>query len=166
MIRLAQTGDIAEIARIHVASWQAAYKNLLPEEFLARLDAKNRETLWHGVLTSDPHSILIVENENRVAGFCHFTPSRHGSLPDALEITSIYLDPSLFRQGLGTRLISSAIAEATKANYKTVILWVLESNTPARLFYEKHGFSPEGSSKVETGPGFQLNEALYIRSIP
>jgi hypothetical protein len=40
--RLAQPGDAGAIAVVHVRSWQAAYRNLVPQEFLDSLDTSAR----------------------------------------------------------------------------------------------------------------------------
>jgi hypothetical protein len=37
-IRLAQASDARAIAEVHVRSWQAAYRDLLPQEYLDGLD--------------------------------------------------------------------------------------------------------------------------------
>lgn len=164
MVRPATSNDISFIARIHVSSWQAAYDGLIPHDFLSALDARKKEFLWAKVLNDEPGSLFVIEEESIVRGFCHFTRSRHKPLANSGEITSIYLDPGSYRQGMGTRLLAEVI-DAASANYETIILWVLETNLSARRFYEKSGFTLEGSSKTEHGPGFDLKEVLYERSL-
>jgi hypothetical protein len=44
MIRQAILEDAEAIAKVHVASWQAAYKGLMPAEFLASLSVERRKT--------------------------------------------------------------------------------------------------------------------------
>ena len=36
-MRLAMSADAAAIARLHVASWQTAYRGALPDDYLDRL---------------------------------------------------------------------------------------------------------------------------------
>jgi GNAT superfamily N-acetyltransferase len=37
---------------------------------------------------------------------------------------------------------------AVEQGFNEVCLWVLEKNADARLFYEKHGYSPDGAEKL------------------
>ena len=52
-------------------------------------------------------------------------------------ITQLYLDPATRRSGLGTLLVADA-----KSRSDHLTLWCFAENTPARAFYEKHGFMP------------------------
>jgi len=38
--------DLEAIAKVHVLSWQHAYRQLLPQEFLASLSIEQRRTMW------------------------------------------------------------------------------------------------------------------------
>ncbi|WP_160573471.1 GNAT family N-acetyltransferase [Actinomadura physcomitrii] len=45
-IRTATTADAAAIARLHLSSYRAAYRGLLPDGFLAAYDPAERERRW------------------------------------------------------------------------------------------------------------------------
>jgi hypothetical protein len=48
-----------------------------------------------------------------------------------------------------------------QAAYKLVTLWVLDTNTRARRFYEIAGFRSDGAVKVDDRDGFRLREVRY-----
>lgn len=45
-VRHATANDAAAIAQVHVASWQAAYRGLLPEALLVSLSVERRQRHW------------------------------------------------------------------------------------------------------------------------
>jgi hypothetical protein len=50
-IRTARMQDVPEIAAVHVRSWQAAYRGLLPQAYLDGLDPGQRTGQWEQVLS-------------------------------------------------------------------------------------------------------------------
>jgi hypothetical protein len=46
MIRKATPEDARAIAEVHVKSWRAAYRDLLPQDFLQGLSVDRREQQW------------------------------------------------------------------------------------------------------------------------
>jgi hypothetical protein len=46
LIQTAGPADVPEIARLHLASYRAAYRDLLPAAFLAGLTLADRERRW------------------------------------------------------------------------------------------------------------------------
>ena len=53
-IRVATEGDAAGIARVHVRSWQEAYAGIVPDAYLASLDADERTAQWRTYLREGP----------------------------------------------------------------------------------------------------------------
>jgi hypothetical protein len=49
-IQLATANDCRSIAEVHVASWQATYAGLLPEDYLASLSVDQREAMWKQIV--------------------------------------------------------------------------------------------------------------------
>jgi GNAT superfamily N-acetyltransferase len=54
-------------------------------------------------------------------------------------VEQLYVAPESQRQGHGSRLLRLAQSSRT-----TLTLWTFEANTPARAFYETHGFEVDG----------------------
>ncbi|WP_409466269.1 N-acetyltransferase family protein [Amycolatopsis sp. GA6-003] len=151
-IRPATPSDAAGIATVHVASWQAAYAGLLPDDFLSALSIETRERFWASNLAdpSRPHTILTARVANEVIGFAVFGPSRDDdATPKTGELSSIYLLPSEWGRGTG-RALHEECLRSLSTRFETATLWVLSTNTRARAFYERAGWVPDGKTKVET----------------
>jgi GNAT superfamily N-acetyltransferase len=60
------------------------------------------------------------------------------------NVVSMWVRPSARGSGVGEALIG-AIADWAKArDHDSLVLWVTESNTPARNLYDRCGFAPTG----------------------
>jgi len=68
-------------------------------------------------------------------------------------------------RGLGEALIGTVIDWAGARNAASVHLWVTETNKPARLLYERCGFSPTGERQpLPSNP--VLGEIGMARPLP
>jgi GNAT superfamily N-acetyltransferase len=85
--------------------------------------------------------------EGVVAGFCALaTPSRDEDADERVaEIGAIYVNPDIWRAGVGSALMDAALAELRADGWKSVSLWVLAGNQQARDFYARFGFEPDGA---------------------
>jgi hypothetical protein len=64
-IREATMADVAAIARVHVESWRATYKGILPDDYLANLTYEQREPLWREILSKPVgHSLVYMAEDN------------------------------------------------------------------------------------------------------
>jgi ribosomal protein S18 acetylase RimI-like enzyme len=158
-VREARNEDVLSIAEIHVRSWQAAYRGILPDELLDSLSISEHETSWRALL-STPDGLwlnLVAEQDGAgLAGFCSVaTPSRDADASGrTAEIGALYVDPSHWRQGAGGALLSVTLEELGKRRYRDVILWVLPENRAALAFYDRFGFEvEEGVEKREERSG-------------
>jgi GNAT superfamily N-acetyltransferase len=166
LIRRAESTDAAAIAGIHVRSWQAAYRGLIPETYLDQLSPAQRQPMWERELagTSWPRKgILVAEIDGQVSGFAGLCPTRdQDENPENVgEIAAIYLAPEVWGAGVGRHLMASALHALGEAEYEQATLWVLDTNARARRFYEAAGWRSDGAVKADTTRGFLLNEIRY-----
>jgi hypothetical protein len=68
-LRPADIADARAIAKVHVLSWQHAYRGLLPQGFLDGLSVEQRQAMWSSSITQGDMSILVAEVNDRVVGF-------------------------------------------------------------------------------------------------
>jgi ribosomal protein S18 acetylase RimI-like enzyme len=136
VIRVALAPDARAIAEVHIASWQAAYRGMIPDRVLDGLSVDEREQRWAGQIADPEAFVLVAEEGGRIAGFCCTL------LPPGAqaEIPALYLHPDFWRGGIGTALQAAAVEELRARGYREVVLWVLELNEGARAFYERLGF--------------------------
>ncbi|MGW6935592.1 N-acetyltransferase family protein [Lentzea sp. NPDC054927] len=153
-VRLAVVSDAAAVASVHVRTWQAAYRGLVPDSVLDNLSVEERTSMWE---RSIPHGgVWVGVVDDVVVGFAAAGPSRE---PDAdFQLYAIYVLPSAWDSGLGFSLASAAVGDSPD-----VIVWVFDENPRARRFYERFGFRADGLSKTETIGGATLNEIRYRR---
>jgi RimJ/RimL family protein N-acetyltransferase len=167
-VRPARLEDVPALAQIHVASWQAAYRGLLPDTLLAAQSVPHRTQQWTTWL-SEPvviarSGIFVVEDEaDTVAGFVYAGPGRREV--SSGEIYAIYLRPDAFGKGMGQRLLAAGTAWLTAREFRSAFLWVLASNDRARRFYAAAGWEPDGGTQDEVRDGVILHELRYRRSL-
>jgi len=162
-LRHAQSSDIDAIAGIHVAGWQAAYRGILPDSVLDGLQVSERAALWaQGILGPGVHTI-VADVGGRIVGFLRSCPARPiaDPPPDAMEVTHLYVHPSEQRRGTGVALLDRAVDIACEEQYARIILWVLEANRLARLFYQRYGFELDEARR--TDPDFLGSDVVEVR---
>jgi GNAT superfamily N-acetyltransferase len=164
VIRRARVEDAEAIAGVHVRGWQAAYAGVFPAERLARLSVAERAARRREWLEASPAraATLVVEHEDRIAGFAGLGPSRDGA--EDGELYAIYVEPALQRRGLGRALLARAEAELRRLGFAEATLWVLEGNDAARRFYERAGWDADGARRTVTILETNVSEVRYRRS--
>ena len=162
-LRPAEASDAVGLATVHVRSWQAAYRGLVPDDFLDRLSVSDRKKGWHQLLQDRTIKVLVAEEAEKVVAFISFGLLRDGdpTIDFVGEVYAIYALPDFWDRGIGRTLMDAVLTELRGMNCMEVRVWVLETNTRAISFYEKLGFSPDGATKVEPRDGFDLRETRY-----
>jgi L-amino acid N-acyltransferase YncA len=164
-VRLASLADVDAIARVHVRSWQVAYRGQLPDELLDNLSAERRVEAWRRTLESSG-PVLVADRDGVVVGFASVGPSRdEDAHPADGELHAIYVDPPEWDSGVGRALMDRAVAELRRLGYRQAILWVLEPNRRARRFYEIAGWAADGGRKIEEQAGVEFREVRYRRAL-
>jgi ribosomal protein S18 acetylase RimI-like enzyme len=171
LVRPARLDDAAQIAEIHVRSWQLAYRGLVPQEYLDAIDLAARQDRWAESLAHPNRArggtFVAVDDGGVILGFAHAELSRDDdAAAGTAEVWAIYLAPDSWRQGIGRRLLSAVTERLTDIGYAEVTLWVLADNARARRFYEAVGFRPDAEAKVDDRRGFPVREVRYRRSLP
>ena len=149
VIRDATTSDARAIAEVHVASWRWAYRDDLPDASLDGLSADDRERQWSESLAPfEPRAgTLVAEERDRVVGFCSFGPSRDDTATDrTAEVLTIYLLPEAAGRGIGRDLFATAVDRLRALGYERATLWVMASNDRSRRFYDRAGWSWDGTT--------------------
>jgi len=199
-VRDAWPGEARAIAEVHVLSWRAAYRGLLPADVLDGLSVDGRERMWAGILR-DPaprRAVLVAAEEDKVLGFAALGPSRVAELAvqagttegiseeiaeeietvDATvaqtglqtetgELYALYLHPDHWGTGLGARLHTAALRRLHEHGFASAVLWVLAGNERALAFYRRAGWTEDGGTKLDHGPGgAELNEIRLTLTLP
>jgi ribosomal protein S18 acetylase RimI-like enzyme len=171
VIRSALAADAAQIAVVHVRSWQGAYRGLLPQAYLDGLDPAQRVSRWERSLVvagGGRSGVLVADVGGSLLGFVSYSPSRDSDLDSGRvgEIGAIYLLPGAWGKGVGRRLMDAALTCLAESGFAEAALWVLDSNVRARRFYEAGGWSADGAQKLDESRGFPISQVRYRRSLP
>lgn len=161
MIRSAVREDAAALGRLHVETWQTAYRGDFPDEFLDGLDIERRVE-WFGGAIDAEQEILVAEADGVVAGFSSFGSSRSS---DWGEIYAIYVHPDHWGEGHGFDLLTASESRLVKLGFSRVMLWVLSNNLRARGFYERQGWRAGGSIQLEEIGGVHVTEVRYEKTL-
>jgi GrpB-like predicted nucleotidyltransferase (UPF0157 family)/ribosomal protein S18 acetylase RimI-like enzyme len=149
----------SRIAEIHVRSWQAAYRGILPDSLLDGLSVADREQAWRVLLNDGSErwlTLVAEDSRGSITGFCSVaTPSRDKGVDRrTAEIAALYVNPDQWRQGAGSAMLSAAAKELGGKGWRDLTLWVLPENRAALAFYERFGFAVEpGVEKREERSG-------------
>ncbi len=166
LLRAAKSADAMAVARVHVWSWQAAYRGLLPSEYLDQLRPEDRAERYD-FATRDPKSpqTIVAVDAGAIRGFATTAPSRDADLPDYGELGALYVDPDYWGHGIGVTLISAARNQLSALGFENALLWVLMGNVRADRFYRKDGWAPDGLQRTDTVWGVTVNEIRYRRRL-
>jgi GNAT superfamily N-acetyltransferase len=106
LLRRAEPGDEEAVARVHVRSWQVAYRGLLPDDYLDRLSPADRagRYTFAAVGPGSPQTTVAV-GKNGICGFATSGPCRDADKGGAGELYAIYVDPDWWNGGVGRLLM-------------------------------------------------------------
>ena len=163
-IRAAAPSDADAIARVQVASWQVAYRGIVPDEHLDGLDWRERAEVRREQLeraADECVRVHVAVNDGSLVGFMATGPERAAetSAPSGAEVYALYLAPEAWDQGIGRDLLARAVADVP--DDIPVVLWVLTENQRARAFYERQGFRADGAATTIQLGGRELAEVRY-----
>jgi len=146
IVRYAAVADAAEIAAVHVRSWQRAYQGHLDQDFLDALDPVARAEGWRRSLEgpADPRSgTRVAQAADHIVGFAHVGAGRDADADPSStgELVAIYVLPTEWNKGIGSHLIMAALTKLHDAGFQVATLWVLDGNLASTGFYAATGWA-------------------------
>ncbi|WP_230885331.1 GNAT family N-acetyltransferase [Streptomyces spinoverrucosus] len=167
-IRELTLADCDRVAEIRVGGWQSAYRGLMPQSYLDALSvpedaARHRTRFGQG----DGSVVnLVAERRGEVVGWACHGPYRDSEVRTAdAELYAIYVHPERYGEGIGQALLTESIRRCRAAGHPRMLLWVLRDNAPARRFYERAGFAPDGAQEPFEVEGVKVPEVRYAREL-
>ncbi len=161
-LRLAGLEDASAIAEIRVASWRAAYRDLLPAELLAGLRVEDGERRICRLMVDGRQRFWLLEDGGSALGFADFGL---GEQPGVAELRACYLRREAWGLGLGRRLMARLLRDMIEKGYHGASLYVMEGNRRARRFYEAAGWRAEGGSVERLRGGRRCRDLRYRISL-
>jgi ribosomal protein S18 acetylase RimI-like enzyme len=171
IVRAATSGDVEAIADINVKAWQLAYRGIMSDSYLEGLEQnqavaaqRHRDRIdgQHGPPTFE----LVAEHDGAVVGWLRAGPTRDDDRHESQgEIWAVYVHPQVWRAGVGSALMTAALARLASDGYTEATLWVFEENARARLFYERFGWTADGGTEFFERSGRRVIEIRYHRPL-
>jgi len=148
-LRRATNADAAAVGRIHVESWNVAYRGIMPDEVIAKTDLAYRTQFWAERIADPDWPVFVIEERGECVAFCQMIPTRDpdDNAAHIGHITSLHVLPWLRGHGHGRLLMNHVLSEFRNRGFSAVTLWVLEHNLPARRFYEQYGFRKDVATR-------------------
>lgn len=140
MIRAATKDDVDCIAKLRNDTWKTAYKGIVSDQFLSKLD-NNEKAKRFCLFLGEKDKFLFVYSDNRtnqICGYVQFGKPNEFIQADS-EIYALYVLDDFQRQGIGKALMLEANKKLKENGNKNAIIWVFSDNFKARAFYEKLG---------------------------
>jgi GNAT superfamily N-acetyltransferase len=164
LIRPAEPGDEMSVADVHVRSWQAAYKGLLPDEYLNGLHPEDRAKMYTFGSQDLRQPFTIVSTEaHLITGFATIAPARDPDIPDYGELYALYVAPEWWGCGIGLALVSAARDRLYERGFRSAALWVMANNTRAERFYRIDQWKPDGLRRTDIVWDVVVDEIRYRR---
>ncbi|WP_171005620.1 GNAT family N-acetyltransferase [Bacillus sp. E(2018)] len=158
-IRRAKITDAAEIAKVHVKSWQQSYKGLVDDDYLSQMSVTEREERWKEWLVQKSHIVLVLEDENNhLCGFISGGSIRSQHQYES-EIYAFYLEKAVQQKGHGTRMLKAFSIELTSIGKKSMIVWVLKEN-PSKQAYISTGGKKIDEEQITIGKQHLFEECF------
>jgi GNAT superfamily N-acetyltransferase len=178
-IREMTLADCPRVSEIRIRGWQTAYKGLIPQPYLDALSvaedtARRRERFGRGggevvnlvAVGAPPRPSRHWGKDGEVAGWVCHGPYLEGEVrTEDVELYAIYVHPDRVGGGVGSALLRESTSRCAAAGYERMLLWVLKENTPARRFYGRAGFIPDGAEEPFEADGVAVPEVRYLRTL-
>ncbi|WP_420414266.1 GNAT family N-acetyltransferase [Roseibium sp.] len=155
-VRPVRPADVAAVSTIYahyVKYGTATFEEVPPDEqeMAQRIEAIQAQNyLW-----------LVADIASQIAGYAYLAPHKDRSAYRYTAEVSIYMDPSMTRQGVGTQLLAALLKYAEQSHrFATVMAVVGDSaNSGSIALHEKFGFKRRGLSK---GLGYKFGQFIDV----
>lgn len=163
LVREADFDDAAGIADVHVRTWRAAYRDLLPAAYLDTMSDIRHAAMWADVLDqTDRVGVTLIAEAGKagIIGFADCGRERGIRARDHGEISALYVLPDWQRRGVGRALVQAAARALAAGGMTQLVIWVLQENARARGFYAHIG-GTLGETRRSGFLGLDLTEVCY-----
>lgn len=146
-LRSASSQDITAIAEFQTATWNEAYRGLVPQSYLDRATVADREIRWAGRIGR--RDIMLAESDGALVGVASSSLRGDARPGPRLELNSLYVAAERRGNGLGALMLDELLLDAP------AVVWAFSENFRAISFYRRCGFQLDGETKLDPDTGLQ-----------
>lgn len=158
MLRDAGPADLDAVVRVFLGCFRVTYAARLPSRLIESVSDEDARSLWSRALTTPGRQVVVAQVDDEVCGVVGFAADDEDGW-----VHSLYVAPHAQGHGLGSTLLSHAADRLREAGCRRAHLWVFADNEPSVRFYGRHGWTPDGDTRVEES--FGENEIRLSRSL-
>ena len=156
-VRAARPADAAGLARVQVASWQAAFAGLVPPAVLGELAGEEAVGLfterWQAAISDPPtskhrvHVAVAKPGEPEVLGFAAAGPATDEDRWPGTDgqLYELHVLPAADAEGHDGRLLNAVADTFAEDGFSTGYTWALAGDERRIEFLESAGWAPDGS---------------------
>lgn len=146
-LRKALSHDVTAIAEFQTVTWNEAYRGVVPQSYLDKATAADREVRWAERIGS--RDILLAERGGMLVGVASSSLRDDARPGPRLELNSLYVAAGLRGNGLGALMLDELLLDAP------AVVWAFSENLRAISFYRRCGFQLDGETEVDPDTGLQ-----------
>lgn len=154
-IHKATAADAIVLAELGACTIRQTYGEAFSSEDIDRHIEENFSVTHLNAELANPETLYLLATVNQQP--CGYAKLRPTSTPCAItgprpiELVRLYLDSEWIGQGIGAKLMQTALEFAVNNGFGTSWLRVLEGNSRAIAFYRRWGFVEVGSELYPAG---------------
>ncbi|MCF3641393.1 GNAT family N-acetyltransferase [Rhizobium sp. TRM95111] len=130
IVRNARSEDVRTLVEIGMRAWEQAVIGVADLDVLGA----NARNAFETFLVNNWLAVTVAERAGQTVGW-----AAREELDD--QISDLWVEPALQRQGIGSRLLSAVEAEMMAAGYEAARLQTHARNEPAVAFFRARGYS-------------------------
>ena len=170
-VRPARPEDAGEIAHIQLVTWRTAFRRVLPERVLGRLDEAFLARHWLAAIEAPPsprHRVLVAieqsgpgdEQPSRayLVGFTASGPADEQALaPDedaatlgdsTAAVTELLVEPRWGRRGHGSRQLAARVDGWRGDGFTRAVAWAYDGDAATGKFLAAAGWGADGAARA------------------
>lgn len=165
-LRPAVPNDAMAVALVHVRAWQAGYRGLIPDGYLAGLRPEDRARRYDFANPDPtrPRTLVAVEADT-IVGFATISSARDEDAAGHGELCALYVEPDCWGRGIGRALVSAARNDLHHLGFSKAVLWVLAGNLRGEQFYRADGWTPDGLQRARQFGSVAVDAVRYSRPL-
>ena len=157
-IRMLGPNDLSaakELSYIMIAAWRSGFRNILPDSIIEKYTRFDPcADMFRQIIASGTGTMYLAQLKGQSVGLLYWLPEG-----GTARIEALLTVPEVWGKGVAAALMDRALADSTAFSALTV--WPFRENHRAKRFYEKHGFTPTGRTRM--GDAGEV-EYVYIPS--